>query len=99
MGCRSCMSLLCLTNVALSGARGVHGNGLPHAAYTLNLQPPEESTHDVLASLDAIMKAEDERRKSSDEAFAEAKQRLLDVEKQQIEAIVREAFDSGAWSA
>ena len=73
---------------------GLYGDVVAHSDYTLKLQPPEESTHDVEASLDAIMKVEDEKRILSDTEFAAAKQRLLNVGKQQIHDIIREAFES-----
>ena len=60
----------------------------------MNLQLPEENTHDVEASLDAVMKAEDVKRILSDTEFAAAKQRLINAEKQRIQDIVREAFES-----
>ena len=79
---------------SLGASRGLYGDSALHAEYTLNLQPPEESTHDVEASLDAVMKAEDEKRILSDTAFAAAKQRLINVEKQLIQHIVREVFEA-----
>ena len=78
---------------------GLYGDVVAHSDYTLKLQPPEESTHDVEASLDAIMKVEDEKRILSDTEFAAAKQRLLNLEKQQIHDIIREAFESTAHSS
>ena len=75
---------------------GAYGNAVAHSEYTLNLQPPEESTHDVEASLDAIMKVEDEKRILSDSEFAAAKQRMINAEKQRIHDIVRGAFETMA---
>ena len=72
----------------------LYGDVVAHSDYTLKLQPPEENTHEVEASLDAIMKAEDEKRISADRDFAAAKQRLIDSEKQQVHDIVREAFSN-----
>ena len=85
------LSLSCFVIVASAHSGSLNANG---GSYTLNLEPPEESTHDVEASLDALMKAEDEKRILSDTAFAAAKQRLINVERQQIQDIVREAFGS-----
>ena len=73
---------------------GLYGDVVAHSGYTLKLQPPEENTRDVEASLDAIMKAEDEKRISADGEFAATKQRLINSEKQQIHDIVREAFSN-----
>ena len=87
MACRFGICLSCLVV-------GTYGGAVAPAQYTLNLQPPEENTHDVLASLDATMKAEDEKRILSDTEFAAAKQRLINIEKQRIQDIVREAFQS-----
>ena len=47
-----------------------------------------------MSSLDAIMAAETEKRTLADAEFAAAKQRLINVEKQRIQDIVREAFES-----
>ena len=69
---------------SLGASRGLYGDSALQAEYTLNLQPPEESTHDVEASLDAVMKAEDEKRILTDTAFEAAKQRLINVEKQRV---------------
>ena len=103
MACRFGMCLSCFVVVACSHAGsldasgGLYGYAVTHSSeYTLNLQPPEENTHDVEASLDALMKAEDEKRILSDTAFAAAKQRLINVEKQRIQYIVREALASTA---
>ena len=102
MACRFGISLSCVVIGACSHATSLgvrHGSFAdvtPHAEFTLNLQPPEENTHDVKASLDAIMKAENDKRILSDAAFAEAKQHLINVEKQQIQDIIREAFESTA---
>ena len=102
MVCRFGMSLPFFVIVACSHAGslgangGLNGDAVPHSEFTLNLQPPEENTHDVVASLDAVMKAEDEKRVLSDTAFAAAKQRLINMEKQRIQDIVRAAFDSAA---
>merc|ERR1712183_568922 len=49
------------------------------ADYEVNLTPPAEK--DVEASLDAIVKAEDAKRQSSDNDFAMEKQRMIDAEK------------------
>ena len=81
-------------SVSPGAIAGLYGDVVAHSDYTLKLQPPEENTHDVEASLDAIMKAEDEKRISADREFAAAKQRLINSEKQQIHDIVREAFSN-----
>ena len=99
---------ICLTCVVIAASShsvppgvnaGLYGDVVSHSDYTLNLQPPEESTHDVKASLDAIMKAEDEKRILSDTEFAAAKQRLINVEKQRVQDIIREAIESAVSSA
>ena len=102
MARRFCFALTSFVIVASSHSAppgvvsGAYGNAVAHSEYTLNLQPPEESTHDVEASLDAIMKVEDEKRTMSDSDFAAAKQRMVNVEKQRIHDIVREAFEARA---
>ena len=102
MACRFgiCLSyfvvVACSHSGSLGANGGLYGDVVPHSEYTLNLQPPEENTHDVEASLDAVMKAEDEKRILSDTAFAAAKQRLINVEKQRVQDIVREVFESTA---
>ena len=100
MACRFCISLSFFV-IAASSHSGLHGTNdglyggvVASSQYTLNLQPPEENTHDVEASLDAMMKAENEKSILSDTEFAAAKQRLINVEKQRIQDIVREAFES-----
>ena len=98
--CLACVVVVASSRSLAPGANaGLYGDAVAHSDYTLNLQPPEENTHDVEASLDAIMKAEDEKRISSETEFAAAKQRLIDVEKERIRDIVREAFQSRASSA
>ena len=93
--CLSCFVIVASSNSGCLGAKGgLYGDVVTRSAYTLNLQPPEENTHDVEASLDAVMKAEDVKRILSDTEFAAAKQRLINVEKQRIQDIVREAFES-----
>ena len=100
---RICLSCFVLGASSLSfptGANGgLYGDVVAGSQYTLNLQPPEENTHDVLSSLDALMKVEDEKRTMSDEEFAAAKQRLINVGKQRIHDIIAEAFESTALSA
>ena len=91
----SLLGVAAASHTGLHGAHGgLYGGAAAQSEYTLNLQPPEENTHDVLASLDAMMKAEDDKRILSDTEFAAAKQRLINVEKQKIQDIVREAFES-----
>ena len=98
--CLTCVVIAASSHSVPPGANaGLYGDVVSHSDYTLNLQPPEESTHDVEASLDAIMKAEDEKRILSDTEFAAAKQRLINVEKQRIQDIIREAFKSAVSSA
>ena len=93
--CLSCFGVAAFSHSVHSGANaGSYEGAIAHPEYTLNLQPPEEDTHDVEASLDALMKAEDVKRILSDTEFATAKQRLIDVEKQRIRDIVSEAFAS-----
>ena len=98
--CLACVVVVASSRSVAPGANaGLYGDAVAHSDYTLNLQPPEENTYDVEASLDAIMKAEDETRILSEAEFAAAKQRLIDVEKERIRDIVREAFQSRAPSA
>ena len=72
------------------------GTAVAHSDYILNLQPPQETTRDIEASLDAIMKAEDEKRVLSDDEFESAKQSMINVEKQRIRDIVQHAFAAKA---
>ena len=64
--------------------------------YTLNLQPPGNTAHDIEASLAAIMQAEREKRQLSDSEFEVAKQRMINVEKQRIHDVVQHAFEAVA---
>ena len=105
MACRNAVCLSCFIlgassySAPLGANGGLHGDVVARSQYTLNLEPPEENTHDVVSSLDAIMKAEDEQRVMSDEDFAAAKQRLINVEKQRIRDIINEVFETPALSA
>ena len=71
---------------------GQYGDVVAHSDYTLNLQPPEEDAHTVEASLDAIMKDEDAKRKLSDIEFEEAKQQMVNEEKHRIGDIIQNAL-------
>ena len=98
MSHHSCFALLSFVAVISShslpigAASSFDGDAVAHSDYTLNLQPPQETTHDIEASLDAIMTAEDEKRSLSDDEFQEAKQSIIKVEKQRIRGMVRNAF-------
>ena len=60
--CLACVVVVaCSRSVAPGTNAGLYGDAVAHSDYILNLHPPEENTHDVEASLDAIMKAEDEK--------------------------------------
>lgn len=83
-------------SVPIGATSDLYGNAVAHSDYTLNLQPPQETTHDIEASLDAIMKQEGGRRVLSDNEFAEAKQRMINVEKQHLRDMVRNVFVAGA---
>ena len=72
------------------------GTAVARSDFILNLQPPQETTRDIEASLDAIMKAEDEKRVLSDDEFESAKQSMINVEKQRIRDIVQHAFAAKA---
>ena len=96
----SCFVFAACSHATALGEPGqFYGNAVARPDYILNLQPPEENTHDVEASLDSIMKVEDEKRILSDTDFAAAKERLVNVAKQRIHDIVREAFPSPTVSA
>ena len=59
--CLACVVVVASSRSVAPGANaGLYGDAVAHSDYTLNLQPPEENTYDVEASMDAIMKAEDE---------------------------------------
>ena len=54
--CLSCFGMAAFSHSVHSGANvGLYEGANAHSQYTLNLQPPEENTHDVEASLDALM--------------------------------------------
>ena len=98
----SCVALLSFVaavsflSVPAGATSDLYGNAMAYSDYALNLQPPQETTHDMEASLDAIMKQEDERRMLSDSEFEEAKQRMINAEKQHLRDIVRSVFVAGA---
>ena len=58
----------------------------------LHIYPPVQDDRDVLAELDAVMQAEQAKRRLADEIFAGDKQRMLDVEKAELRRIIREVF-------
>ena len=100
MSCRLCVSLLSFLVVGPFGSASI---GVVSASkvgvversdYTLNLQPPENTARDIEASLAAIAKAEHEKRQLSDSEFEVAKQRMINVEKQHIRDVVRNAFEA-----
>ena len=75
--CLTCVVIAASSHSASPGANaGLYGDVVAHSDYTLNLQPPEESTHDVEVSLDTVMKAEDEKRILSDTDFCGSKAAL-----------------------
>ena len=75
-----------------SAVTGLNRGAVAPSAYILNLQPPANTDHEAEASLDAILKAEDERRQVSDSEFEAAKQRMISAEKQWIHETVQRAF-------
>ena len=86
------LSLVCAARaLPLGASAGLRGEA-SHGDYVLNLRPPEEDARDVEASLDAVMKAERAKQRESDVAYNAEKARMLAVEKSELEAIVREAF-------
>ena len=98
--CMSCFVVAACSHAGVLGEHGrLYGNVVARPDYILHLQPPEENTHDVEASLDSIMKVEDEKRMLSDSEFVAAKERLINVAKQRIHEIIREAFPSTTSSA
>jgi hypothetical protein len=103
MLCRSCLALLSVMAVAplvnsasITVASGVRSGNAERSDQTLHLQPPENTAHDIEASLAAIVKAEHAKRQLSDSEFEAAKQRMINVEKQRIHDIVRNAFQAFA---
>ena len=78
----------------MSVVTGMDASYAKHSDSTLVLQPPENSAHDIEASLAAITKAEHEKRELSDSEFEMAKQRMINVEKQRLHDIVQHAFAS-----
>lgn len=97
---RSCVALLSFVAVAptnsatINVASVLHASDAEHSDYTLNLQPPENTVLDIDASLAAMMNAEHEKRQLSDGEFEVAKQRMINVEKQRIHDMVRNAFET-----
>ena len=90
--CVSLLSLFALVSSRSVPTAGLYGSVAAHQEYALNLQPPQETVQDIEASLDATMKAEDQKRMSSDHEFEEAKQSMITAEKQRIRDMVRSAF-------
>ena len=97
---RSIVTLFSFVAVVPSNSASIRaGSGLnagvaEYSDCTLTLQPPENTAHDIEASLAAIVEAEDTKRHLSDSEFEAAKQRMINVEKQRIHDIVRGAFES-----
>ena len=91
----SCVSLLSFFAVVSSRSvltDSLYGSVAARQDYTLNLQPPQETPQDIEASMDATMKAEDQKRMLSDHDLEEAKQSMITAEKQRIRDMVRSAF-------
>ena len=88
----SFVSVVSSHSVPIGAASSFDGDAVAHSDYTLHLQPPQDTSHDIEASLDAIMKAEDEKRTLSDDEFEEAKQSMIKAEKQRIRDMVRNAL-------
>ena len=90
---RYCVALLSLVAVApASSALTAAG----HSDYVLDLQPPENTAHDVEVALAAIVEAEREKRQLSDSEFETAKQSMINVEKQRLRDIVRNSLGAVA---
>merc|ERR1719476_896822 len=70
---------------------GLYGDVVGHSDFQLNLRPPEENVKDVEESLDAVMQQEEGKRQSAENVYASDKQRMLNVEKAKVRAIVHEA--------
>lgn len=72
---------------------GLYGDAVSHSDFQLNIKPPEEAHQDVEASLDALLKLEESKRKASAEQFVLEKQRMISAERQQLREIVENAFE------
>ena len=59
---------------------------------TLNVRPPVEDEHEVAMELDGVMSLEEAKRKVADAVFAGDKQRMLDVERAELQRIVHAAL-------
>ena len=59
---------------------------------TLNVRPPVEDEHEVALELDGVMSLEEAKRKVADAIFAGDKQRMLDVEREELQRIVHAAL-------
>ena len=80
--CLACVVVVASSRSVAPGANaGLYGDAVAHSDYTLNLQPPEENTYDVEASLDAIMKAEDGKRILSQSMYKECVAHKLPAQK------------------
>ena len=90
--CVSLLSFFVLVSSLSVPTASFYGSAAAHQDYTLNLQPPQETPQDIEASLDATMKAEDQKRMLSDHEFEESKQSMITAEKQRIRDMVRSAF-------
>lgn len=71
---------------------GLYGDIVSHSDFQMNLRPPEESTHDIEKSLDALLKLEEGKNKAAEADAAAVKQRMLNIEKLKIRDIVKTAF-------
>jgi len=71
---------------------GLYGDIVSHSDFQVNLKPPEETTRDVETSLDALLKFEESKFKTTTAESAAAKQSMLNIEKAKIRDIVAAAF-------
>jgi hypothetical protein len=63
---------------------GLYGKLVSASDYQLNLHPPEEDTQDVLEELDSATALEGVKRKSDEDDYVSAKQKMLNLERAQI---------------
>ena len=69
--------------------RGSTAGGVLRAQdFVANIHPPVEAPEDLQQAMDAIVKLEEVKRASADEAFADEKQKMVDAEKREIAEIV-----------
>merc|ERR1719159_1142077 len=71
---------------------GLYSEVVGQSGFQMNLRPPSETTHDVEASLRALLMLERSKSKAAEAEAVASKQRMLNVEKAKLRHIVKTAF-------